>query len=77
MAYKSSKVQVEEGSFQLTEYNQVKIDSIRNDDNSVDAVDIRQWYMTKDCEEYRPTQKGIRVPADYIPNLIEILQRLV
>ena len=70
MAYKSTGKEELVGVVSLGDYSELRITRISDESANFSAVDIRNWYCTKNDSEMKPTQKGIRIKKE---NLAEVL----
>lgn len=50
--------------------------SLNDTGNGRMAVDVRRWYVGDD-NEWRPTQKGISLPVQYLSTVIDALQTAI
>lgn len=53
--------------------DKIHVTSITREDSSDSWVDFRIMYTPKDSDELRPTQKGVRVNTDFVPDIVEVL----
>lgn len=53
--------------------DKVHVTSITRDDSSDSWVDFRIMYTPKDSDELRPTQKGVRISSEFIPEIVDAL----
>lgn len=72
MAYESNDTQEFVTTIPLSEFSEIRISVIKDGDtNNFKALDIRQWYCTQKSPDMKPSQKGIRIKEDILPDVIE------
>ena len=55
---------------QTSDNMQIKCSTIS--ENGVDtAMDIRNWYLDKATNTYKPTQKGVRIKQEFLAEVIK------
>lgn len=74
--YKGYAKETVEEIIELTEFTDLRITSLRNEDNELQGIDIRQWYCTQKDPEKKPTQKGVRINKDLLPEFLDLLQSI-
>lgn len=74
--YKGYAKETVEEIIELTEFTDLRITSLRNEDNELQGIDIRQWYCTQKDPEKKPTQKGIRLSSDKLHILLDTLNSI-
>ena len=53
----------------------VVVSFIKNKSTGSESLDIRMYYTDKNTGEKKPTQKGVRLNAEFIDELIEIISK--
>jgi hypothetical protein len=61
MAYQSNTKDTVVQVIKVTDKTEIRVTQIADQDGTVKAVDIRQWYCTATDPIMKPTQKGVRV----------------
>lgn len=61
------------GVVQTKKHEQLKIVRISDENDEIQAVDIRTWFNTEDDPEYRVTKKGIRVKYEQLAETLKYI----
>jgi hypothetical protein len=64
------------GTLELSNFTEVRITALKDSSNELQGVDIRQWYCTQKDPEKKPTQKGVRINKDLLPEFLDLLQSI-
>lgn len=75
--YKGYAKETVEEIIELTEFTDLRITSLKDNDNELQGVDIRQWYCTQKDPVKKPTQKGVRLSVENVHKVIDVLSELV
>lgn len=69
MAYESNDKQELLSAIKLTEFTELRINKVIDENDNLKAYDIRNWYCTRTNPDMQPS-KGIRIKKDNISDVI-------
>lgn len=76
MAYHSNLTQETIGIIQLTEFTDIRVDTLRDSNEDLVDVDIRSWYNTKSDPTKKPSTKGVRFTKAQCKELLVYLKSI-
>ena len=75
MAYECESKQTVVDIIKLTDFTEVRVSKLENENGELEAIDVRQWYCTQKNPEYTPTQKGIRIKEEFVDQLLSAIKK--
>lgn len=73
MAYESNDKQELLKVIKVSEFSELRISAIKESNDDLKAIDIRNWYCTQKEPEMKPTYKGVRIRKDDLADVIDEL----
>ncbi len=62
------------GKFAKNSREEIQIKKVAK--NSKEYIDIRTFWYDSKSEEYRPSQKGVTIPLEFVGELLSILEEV-
>jgi len=75
MAYECESKQTVVDVIKLTDFTEVRVSKLENENGELEAIDVRQWYCTQKNPEYAPAKKGIRLKAEFVDQLLSAIEK--
>lgn len=73
MAYESNDIQEIVKVIKLTDFTELRVTKVSDENNNLKAFDLRNWYCTQKDPEMKPTQKGVRIKKEDLKEVLEVI----
>ena len=77
MAYEAKGKEVVVDTIQLTNFTELRVTAIHDENDELTGVDLRNWFCKSSDPTIRPSQKGIRLRVEDIPEIIDVLSEVI
>lgn len=77
MAYEASGREDLIETIKLTDFVELRITAIYDEEDNFSSLDFRQWYCTRKNPEMNPTQKGFRIGVDKLKVLYDVIGKFI